>query len=57
LDTWTTKALRDAFAKDLSLNILLNAEVSMLRETIREGLKRGNWDMKEGERWNIYQNR
>ncbi|MEG4121536.1 DUF499 domain-containing protein [Microcoleus sp. N9_B4] len=50
LDSWTTKALRDAFAKDLSVNILLDAEVSMLRETIREGLKMGNWDMKVGER-------
>ncbi|HSF76446.1 MAG TPA: DUF499 domain-containing protein [Microcoleus sp.] len=50
LDSWTTKALRDAFAKDLSLNILLDAEVSMLRETIRQGLKMGNWDMKVGER-------
>ncbi|MEG5062752.1 DUF499 domain-containing protein [Microcoleus sp. B3-A4] len=50
LDSWTTKALRDAFAKDLSLNILLDAEVSMLRETIREGLKMGNWDMKVGDR-------
>ncbi|MEG5042636.1 MULTISPECIES: DUF499 domain-containing protein [unclassified Microcoleus] len=50
LDSWTTKALRDAFAKDLSLNILLDAEVSMLRETIRDGLKMGNWDMKVGER-------
>ncbi|MEG4326916.1 DUF499 domain-containing protein [Microcoleus sp. herbarium5] len=50
LDSWTTKALRDAFAKDLSLNILLDAEVSMLRDTIREGLKMGNWDMKVGER-------
>lgn len=50
LDNWTTKALRDAFAKDLSLNILLDAEVSMLRETIRQGLKMGNWDMKIGDR-------
>ncbi|MEG4105707.1 DUF499 domain-containing protein [Microcoleus sp. S13_C5] len=50
LDSWTTKALRDAFAKDLSLNILLDAEVSMLRETIRQGLKMGNWDMKAGDR-------
>ena len=50
LDNWTTKALCDAFAKDLSLNILLDAEVSMLRETIRQGLKMGNWDMKVGER-------
>ncbi|MEG4167273.1 MULTISPECIES: DUF499 domain-containing protein [unclassified Microcoleus] len=50
LDSWTTKALRDAFAKDLSLNILLDAEVGKLRDTIREGLKMGNWDMKVGER-------
>ncbi|MEG3881314.1 DUF499 domain-containing protein [Microcoleus sp. herbarium7] len=50
LDSWTTKGLRDAFAKDLSLNILLDAEVSMLRETIREGLKKGNWDLKIGDR-------
>jgi hypothetical protein len=50
LDSWTTKALRDAFAKDLSLNILLDAEVSMLRETIRQGLKMGNWDLKVGDR-------
>jgi hypothetical protein len=50
LDSWTTKALRDAFAKDLSLNILLDAEFLRLRDTIREGLKMGNWDMKVGER-------
>ena len=50
LDSWTTKTLRDAFAKDLSLNILLDAEVSMLRETIRQGLKMGNWDLKMGDR-------
>jgi hypothetical protein len=50
LDSWTTKALRDAFAKDVNLNILLDAEVSMLRDTIRQGLKMGNWDMKVGER-------
>jgi hypothetical protein len=50
LDSWTAKALRDAFAKDLNLNILLGAEVDMLRDTIRQGLKMGNWDMKVGER-------
>jgi len=50
LDYWTTKALRDAFAKDLSLNILLDAEVLMLRETIRQGLQKGEWDMKAGDR-------
>lgn len=50
LDFWTTKALRDAFAKDLSLNILLDAEVARLRYTILQGLQEGSWDLKVGER-------
>lgn len=50
LDQWTTKALRDAFAKDLSLNILLDAEIAKLRETIRTGLQAGQWDLKVGDR-------
>ncbi|MFE4108425.1 ATP-binding protein [Almyronema epifaneia] len=50
IDHWTTKALREQFAKDLSLNILLDAEVSKLRETIRRGLQEGHWDMKAGDR-------
>ncbi len=50
LDHWTTKALKEAFAKDRGLNILLDAEVSKLRDTIRQGLQTGNWDMKVGER-------
>lgn len=50
LDHWTTKNLREAFAKDLSLNILLDAEVSKLRDTIRTGLIAGQWDLKVGER-------
>lgn len=50
LDRWTTKALREAFAKDLSLNILLDAEVPKLRDTIRKGLTEGQWDMKFGDR-------
>lgn len=41
LDHWTTKSLREAFAKDLNLNILLDAEVSKLRDTIRAGLTTG----------------
>lgn len=49
LDRLTTKALREQFAKDLSLNILLDAEVSMLRDTIRRGLTEGQWDLKAGE--------
>ena len=50
LDNLTTKALKDAFAKNLDLNILLDAEISMLRDTIRYGLQNGDWDMKVGER-------
>ncbi|WP_008318655.1 ATP-binding protein [Leptolyngbya sp. PCC 6406] len=50
IDHWTTKALREQFAKDLSLNILLDAEVSKLRDTIRRGLQEGQWDMKVGDR-------
>ncbi|MFZ9739070.1 MAG: ATP-binding protein, partial [Prochlorotrichaceae cyanobacterium] len=48
LDQWTTKALREAFAKDLNLNILLDAEVSKLRDTIRQGLLDGQWDLRMG---------
>ncbi len=50
LDYWTTKALPEAFAKDLGLNILLDAEVSKLRDTIRQGLQSGQWDLKQGDR-------
>lgn len=50
LDHWTTKALLEAFAKDLSLNILLPGEVSKLRDTIRSGLQSGQWDLKVGDR-------
>jgi hypothetical protein len=48
IDHWTTKALRDQFAKDLSLNMLLGGEASKLRETLRRGLQDGQWDMKIG---------
>ncbi|MGB3653964.1 MAG: DUF499 domain-containing protein [Rivularia sp. (in: cyanobacteria)] len=50
LQHWTTKALKEEFAKNLGLNILLDAEVSKLRDTIRQGLQNGNWDMKVGEK-------
>ncbi|WP_088889980.1 ATP-binding protein [Leptolyngbya ohadii] len=50
LDFWTTKMLREAFAKDLGLNILLDAEVSKLRDTIKQGLQTGQWDLKAGDR-------
>ncbi|MDB9512847.1 DUF499 domain-containing protein [Kamptonema animale CS-326] len=50
LDFWTTKALRDEFAKNLSLKILMDAEIALLRDTIRRGLQEGSWDMKAGEK-------
>jgi hypothetical protein len=50
LDHWSTKALKDAFAKDLSLNILLPGELTTLRETIRNGLQDGQWDLKIGDK-------
>jgi hypothetical protein len=50
IDHWTTKALREQFAKDLGLNMLLDAEVAKLRDTLRRGLQAGQWDMKVGER-------
>lgn len=50
LTYWTTKALKEAFAKDLGLNILLDAEIIKLRDTIRQGLQTGSWDMKVGEK-------
>lgn len=50
LNHWTTKALKEAFAKDLSLNIFVDAEISKLRDTIRQGLQTGSWDMKVGEK-------
>ena len=50
LDHWSTKALRDAFAKDLRLNILLPGEFTSLRETIRKGLQDRHWDLKIGEK-------
>jgi hypothetical protein len=50
IDRWTTKALREQFAKDLGLNMLLDAEVAKLRDTLRRGLQAGQWDMKVGER-------
>ncbi|MBD1916241.1 MULTISPECIES: DUF499 domain-containing protein [Cyanophyceae] len=49
LDHWTTKSLREQFAKDLALNMLLDAEVAKLRDTIRKGLTEGQWDLKVGE--------
>jgi len=48
MDRWTTKNLWEAFAKDLNLPILLDAELSKLRDTLRQGLVMGQWDLKVG---------
>lgn len=45
LDSITTKALKETFAKDLSLKFLLDVEVPLLRDTIRQGLIDGVWDL------------
>jgi len=50
LDRWTTKALREKFAQDIGLNLLLDAEVAKLRDTIRQGFVSGEWDIKLGDR-------
>ncbi|MEA5554129.1 DUF499 domain-containing protein [Anabaena cylindrica UHCC 0172] len=50
INHWTTKSLKETFAKDLSLNIFSDAETSKLRETIRNGVLNGVWDMKVGEK-------
>ena len=46
----TTKELREAFAKNPHLNILLDNENDKLKETIKTGIQRGDWDLKVGEK-------
>ncbi|MFN9516271.1 MAG: AAA family ATPase, partial [Pseudanabaena sp.] len=48
LDHWTTKALKEEFAKSLGLQMLLDADIPKLRETIRKGIQEGQWDLKVG---------
>ena len=48
LDHWTTRALKEEFAKNLGLQMLLDADISKLRETIRKGIQEGQWDLKVG---------
>lgn len=50
LDYLSTKSLKEVFAKDLSLKFLIDAEISLLRDTIRRGLSEGVWDLKVGEK-------
>lgn len=49
LDSLTTKGLRDEFFKNINLKMLLDAEVSLLRETIKRGVAEGEWDLKIGK--------
>jgi hypothetical protein len=50
LDSITTKGLRDEFAKNLALNMPIDAEIPPLRATIQQGLAQGHWDAKQGDR-------
>ena len=50
LDSVSTKSLRDTFASKLELNILLEGEISLLRDTIRQGLQNDDWDLKVGDK-------
>ncbi|BAU16040.1 hypothetical protein LEP3755_66070 (plasmid) [Leptolyngbya sp. NIES-3755] len=50
LDSISTKGLKEAFAKDLGLNLFSDAETSKLRTSIVQGLTTGQWDLKVGER-------
>jgi hypothetical protein len=50
LESITTKGLKEAFAKDLSLNLFVDHEINNLRTTIRQGLMEGQWDMLVGQR-------
>jgi hypothetical protein len=50
LESLSTKSLRDTFASKLELNILLEGEISLLRDTIRQGLQNGDWDLKVGDK-------
>lgn len=48
IDHWTTRALKEEFAKNLGLQMLLDADIPKLRETVRKGIQEGQWDLKVG---------
>ena len=50
LDHWTTKNLKEQFAKNIALNLPIEAEIPKLRTTIRNGIIKGEWDLKVGEK-------
>ena len=49
IDNWTAKAMREAFAKNINLNMFLEGELSKLRDTIRTGVEQEQWDLKFGQ--------
>ena len=50
IDHWTTKDMKEAFFKDISLKMFLDGEIISLRDTIRKGILDGLWDMKIGDK-------
>ncbi|MFP4693908.1 MAG: ATP-binding protein [Halothece sp.] len=50
LDHWSTKSLKEQFAKNIALNLPIEAEIPKLRTTIRRGITEGQWDLKVGEK-------
>lgn len=55
IDHWTAKTMREAFAKNISLNMLLEVELNKLRDTIRVGVQETHWDLKSGNQLFIKQ--
>ncbi|NBD34096.1 MAG: DUF499 domain-containing protein [Cyanobacteria bacterium] len=50
IDHWSTKNLKEQFAKNIALNLPIEAEIPKLRTTIRRGITEGQWDLKVGEK-------
>ena len=50
LESITSKGLKEAFSKDLGLNLFVDHENENLRKTIRQGILDGQWDAKMGDR-------
>lgn len=50
LEQWSSKNLKEQFAKNIALNLPIEAEIPKLRTTIRRGIMEGQWDLKVGEK-------
>ena len=50
LESISSKGLKEAFAKDLGLNLFVDHEIINLRLTILQGILDGQWDAKIGDR-------